>query len=756
MGIRGRLTVAVLALTAMTVASNIVAGTFFISTQQTFTGIADRSFPAVIAALSLAGGSTELAAGAPALAASGSEAERDKVLAELKASQDAFRQKLEDLKSREADPQAMAGLEETAEFLTGRIAQIGRSVTARLNWADQRQALSKNIATEFAKFEKLAGPALDKAIDQLSGQGGGQELREAARSLFDASAAVNHVVGILSVAAQAASNEELAALSAEFVKVNGQIRQDFDRAGRKLPIADMAASATALLEFGQGSNNVFDLRRGELRSSLIANAALGQSRTAAAELKTKAEALVAQMRTTAATGTAAAVQAVALAQIVLVCITLASLAGAGFVAVAVVGRTVVKPILSLTEVMARLSERDWKVEVAAAKRRDEIGRMTEAILVFRENGRQNERLQQQVEEERRRFEAERAAQEELIERAVGQVVTASANGDLSRRIDTAPLQGVMQTLGEGVNTLLDAFAQVIDRVNARLDGLAHGDLASRMEGDFSGIFREMQTNANQTAERLSDILGQIASAAQVVHGAAGEISSGASDLASRTEQQAASLEETAASMHEITATVKQNADNARSASQLTDAARKSADSGGRITADAVAAIGEIENSAQQIADIVGLIDEIAFQTNLLALNASVEAARAGEAGKGFAVVAQEVRALAQRSANASRDIKALIATSNAKVRSGAELVRSAGQALEDIVVSVKKAADIVAEIASASSEQAVSLDEVNRAVTDMDEMTQRNGALVEETTAAAHAMETQADELRKQVGFFRF
>ncbi|WP_341703597.1 methyl-accepting chemotaxis protein [Ferrovibrio sp.] len=740
----------------MTVASNIVAGTFFISTQQTFTGIADRSFPAVIAALSLAGGSTELAAGAPALAASGSEAERDKVLAELKASQDAFRQKLEDLKSREADPQAMAGLEETAEFLTGRIAQIGRSVTARLNWADQRQALSKNIATEFAKFEKLAGPALDKAIDQLSGQGGGQELREAARSLFDASAAVNHVVGILSVAAQAASNEELAALSAEFVKVNGQIRQDFDRAGRKLPIADMAASATALLEFGQGSNNVFDLRRGELRSSLIANAALGQSRTAAAELKTKAEALVAQMRTTAATGTAAAVQAVALAQIVLVCITLASLAGAGFVAVAVVGRTVVKPILSLTEVMARLSERDWKVEVAAAKRRDEIGRMTEAILVFRENGRQNERLQQQVEEERRRFEAERAAQEELIERAVGQVVTASANGDLSRRIDTAPLQGVMQTLGEGVNTLLDAFAQVIDRVNARLDGLAHGDLASRMEGDFSGIFREMQTNANQTAERLSDILGQIASAAQVVHGAAGEISSGASDLASRTEQQAASLEETAASMHEITATVKQNADNARSASQLTDAARKSADSGGRITADAVAAIGEIENSAQQIADIVGLIDEIAFQTNLLALNASVEAARAGEAGKGFAVVAQEVRALAQRSANASRDIKALIATSNAKVRSGAELVRSAGQALEDIVVSVKKAADIVAEIASASSEQAVSLDEVNRAVTDMDEMTQRNGALVEETTAAAHAMETQADELRKQVGFFRF
>jgi methyl-accepting chemotaxis protein len=208
-------------------------------------------------------------------------------------------------------------------------------------------------------------------------------------------------------------------------------------------------------------------------------------------------------------------------------------------------------------------------------------------------------------------------------------------------------------------------------------------------------------------------------------------------------------------MHEITATVKQNADNAQAANQLAGAARITAEKGGRIVTDAVTAMNGIEQSAQKISDIVGLIDEIAFQTNLLALNASVEAARAGEAGKGFAVVAQEVRALAQRSASASKDIKGLIQESNAQVRSGAGLVQQTGSSLDEIVNAVKKVADIVAEIAAASREQATGLDQINTAVASMDETTQRNGALVEETSAAAQALSGQAHELNELVGFFR-
>jgi methyl-accepting chemotaxis protein len=200
-------------------------------------------------------------------------------------------------------------------------------------------------------------------------------------------------------------------------------------------------------------------------------------------------------------------------------------------------------------------------------------------------------------------------------------------------------------------------------------------------------------------------------------------------------------------MHEITTTVKQNADNAQAANQLASGARGVAEKGGAIVGEAVSAVTQIESSAQKISDIVGLIDEIAFQTNLLALNASVEAARAGEAGKGFAVVAQEVRALAQRSANASKDIKALIQTSNAQVKAGAALVNQTGQSLAEIVGAIKKVSDIVAEIAAASREQAAGLDQVNTAVGSMDEMTQRNGAMVEQTTAAAQSLSGQAAEL---------
>ncbi|HEY5760768.1 MAG TPA: methyl-accepting chemotaxis protein [Steroidobacter sp.] len=284
--------------------------------------------------------------------------------------------------------------------------------------------------------------------------------------------------------------------------------------------------------------------------------------------------------------------------------------------------------------------------------------------------------------------------------------------------------------------------------------IASGQLGNKIEitskDEFARLLRAMQDMDG----KLSDIVGSVRLGADSVGSAARQISSGNDDLSQRTQEQASALEETASSMEEMTATVKQNADNARQASQLATGARDQADRGGAVVGRAVGAMGEISASSKRIADIIDVIDEIAFQTNLLALNAAVEAARAGEQGRGFAVVASEVRNLAQRSATAAKEIKDLINDSVAKVQAGTELVDESGKSLHEIVASVKRVADIVAEISAASEEQASGIDQVNTAITQMDTTTQQNAALVEEAAAASKAMEQQAQVLVEKVSFF--
>ena len=334
-------------------------------------------------------------------------------------------------------------------------------------------------------------------------------------------------------------------------------------------------------------------------------------------------------------------------------------------------------------------------------------------------------------------------------------VTTERFGDRVMNLTANP---VLDPSGKWLGTVLEWADRTLEvrseeEVQTIVKSALDGDLRGRVNLQGKrGFFEVLGRGLNQLLENMSEIITQIKTASTDVHRGAEEISQGNANLSQRTEQQSSSLEETASSMEEMTSTVKQNADNAGQANQLAMAARDQAEKGGSVVSKAVRAMTDINDASRKIADIIGVIDEIAFQTNLLALNAAVEAARAGEQGRGFAVVASEVRSLAGRSATAAKEIKELIQDSVRKVEDGSVLVTQSGQTLEQIVSSVKKVSDIVAEIAAASREQSSGIEQVNRAVMQMDELTQQNAALVEEATAASQAMAQQAGDLNQMMG----
>ncbi|MCE4509512.1 methyl-accepting chemotaxis protein [Xanthomonas hortorum pv. vitians] len=308
---------------------------------------------------------------------------------------------------------------------------------------------------------------------------------------------------------------------------------------------------------------------------------------------------------------------------------------------------------------------------------------------------------------------------------------------------------------ESLNQLMATADGNLGALSKVLQAIAAGDLTERMHGQFHGVFAQMRDDANATTEQLSGIVGRIQHATVSITTAASEIATGNNDLSQRTEQQAANLEETAASMEELTSTVRQNAEGARQANQLAIGAASVASHGGEVVNKVVATMADIEASSKKIADIISVIDGIAFQTNILALNAAVEAARAGDQGRGFAVVASEVRTLAQRSAGAAKEIKHLIDDSVGKVAEGSLLVNQAGTTMTEVVASVQRVTDIMGEISAASQEQSAGIEQVNLTVTQMDEATQQNAALVEEASAAARAMEEQAGQLSDAVAIFK-
>ncbi|WP_297512776.1 methyl-accepting chemotaxis protein [uncultured Caulobacter sp.] len=381
-------------------------------------------------------------------------------------------------------------------------------------------------------------------------------------------------------------------------------------------------------------------------------------------------------------------------------------------------RSIARPIGLMTGVMGKLAAGDLTVEVGGRGRGDEIGAMAQAVQVFKDNGlraraleTEAERMRADADSERGRTEAER------------------------RKVEAEQ-------------------AMVVTTLAASLGRLAKGDLTCRIVEEFNGQYRQIKTDFNTTVESLQEAMTAIAEATGGIRGGSDEIASASNDLSRRTEQQAASLEETAAALDQITATVKRSADGARQVSSAASAAKQDAERSGTVMRDAVSAMGEISESSGQIGQIIGVIDEIAFQTNLLALNAGVEAARAGEAGKGFAVVAQEVRALAQRSAEAAKEIKALIANSSDQVERGVKLVGETGSALGAIALKVNEIDRLISEIAESAQQQAVGLSEVNQAVNQMDQVTQQNAAMVEQATAAATSLKGEAGELERLVSRF--
>jgi methyl-accepting chemotaxis protein-1 (serine sensor receptor) len=343
-----------------------------------------------------------------------------------------------------------------------------------------------------------------------------------------------------------------------------------------------------------------------------------------------------------------------------------------------------------------------------------------------------------------------------------QVNNAKASYDASQQVYSRVRLIASACIGIGVLLativgifLVRAIVNPLNEAVRAANDIANGDLTKQIQVRTKDETGKLLAAMKQMSDKLAETVGRVTEASASVATGAREIAAGNVNLSQRTEQQASSLEETASSMEELTSTVRQNADSARQANQLANAAREAAEKGSDVVSRAMGAMGEINASSKKVADIIGVIDEIAFQTNLLALNAAVEAARAGEQGRGFAVVAAEVRNLAQRSATSAKEIKDLIGDSVQKVNDGAQLVDQSGKTLEEIVSSVKKVTDIVAEIAAASQEQSSGIEQVSKAVMQMDEMTQQNAALVEEASAASRSMEEQANVMSDLMGRFK-
>ncbi|UWU26101.1 methyl-accepting chemotaxis protein (plasmid) [Rhizobium sp. CB3060] len=424
-------------------------------------------------------------------------------------------------------------------------------------------------------------------------------------------------------------------------------------------------------------------------------------------------------------------------------LTIAMLTGAALFGALVIAR----PIGRITGSMNDLASGNLDSDIPFADRRDEIGQMACAVEIFKQNGAKMRELDA--------ADADKRAKIIEMQKSIDAAITAAGAGDFTHRAPEEFGYPDLNRIVMGLNQLLVSVDHGVAETHRVVSALANGDLTETMRGEFKGSFAELQNNVNATMTNLRSALGEVRSAVSTINGGAGEMRIASDDLSKRTEQQAASLEETSSALEEITVAVKHSTERALEVSHMVHEAKKSTGESSAVVSQAVSAMGRIEQASGEISKIISVIDEIAFQTNLLALNAGVEAARAGEAGKGFAVVAQEVRELAQRSANAAKDIKVLINRSSDEVHSGVKLVTATGEALGNIQNHVVKIDEHVRSIATAAREQSTGLSEVSIAVNQMDQVTQQNAAMVEESTAATNRLADEASALAQLIARFK-
>jgi len=421
----------------------------------------------------------------------------------------------------------------------------------------------------------------------------------------------------------------------------------------------------------------------------------------------------------------------------------------------IIGRIISVPVRRLTNTMSELASGDLEVEIKGVDSKNEIGAMAKAVEVFKQNAVRVAALTEEEEAATNQRRIEHSAMMEELQQSFGDVVDAAVAGDFSKRVDANFPDAELNQLAGSVNNLVETVDNGLAETGEVLEALSNTDLTKRVNGHYQGAFNDLKSNTNGVADRLSDIVGQLKGTSNGLKLATGEILSGANDLADRTTKQAAMIEETSAAMEQLADTVANNTKQAQTGAAKSDEVRVTAEKSGEVMDEASVAMERITSSSSKISNIIGMIDDIAFQTNLLALNASVEAARAGEAGKGFAVVAIEVRRLAQSAAEASSDVKQLVEQSATEVAGGSKLVADAASKIEQMLAGVKENAELMTSIARDSRDQASAIVEVSTAVREMDEMTQHNAALVEETNAAIEQTEGQANELDRIVDIFQ-
>jgi methyl-accepting chemotaxis protein len=428
---------------------------------------------------------------------------------------------------------------------------------------------------------------------------------------------------------------------------------------------------------------------------------------------------------------------------------------AGIILFGLIRQLVGGPLGRMSKTVTVMADGNYDVTVTDTGRTDEVGTLARAMEVFRQNG---QKVAQMTEAEAVRIISDqeaRAAMMKGLQQAFGNVVDAAVAGDFTQRVDAEFPDPELSAIAASINNLVETVDRGLAETAAVLGALADTDLTQRMEGNYQGAFAQLKQDTNAVADKLTAIVGQLKQTSRDLRTATGEILTGANDLSERTTKQAATIEETSAAMEQLASTVLANSQRASEASRNATDVTSAAEEGGQVMTKANGAMERITQSSAKISNIIGLIDDIAFQTNLLALNASVEAARAGDAGKGFAVVAIEVRRLAQSAASASSEVKVLIEQSGTEVSAGSKLVAEAAQKLETMLDAVRSNRALLEGIARDSSEQAAAISEVNVAVRQMDEMTQHNAALVEETNAAIEQTEAQATELDQVVAVFR-